>query len=451
MSSRFQVVIELLNSSVKILVVCAILTLPLRAGQSLRLSGSQTASNNSVAAQGANSPCRLEFQMSWDSPSSGHPASANACGWDISYNTGTLQIFPTRMNPGWGCCYHMSLPGFASNWMIARIQIIPSGAGGTITWEAWDITGVQIISHAVSYTTTSGSNSNGASVGSTGSQDTSWGFFRLYNTTVPLGSREPTFADNGNLLEWKFNATLTDESGHGYTASSSAGGPANSCGSAPCYEATSGQGLVTAVIRTDPAPSWGKWQSWRAGTTVGLDGSASISMGDSGSAPTLEWQILSGPSKPIWSSHTSTRPTLTGIVFGDYQVQLTATNSSGGMATSIQDIGAVAYDDNGVVIPADPKVTAIFGPMIAFGKNPWGWEDEREISALNLRYAAYTTPDPYNSGTLANPIWDTPQTGTVDWYANGKGPSVGTSCTTLSSGISATDMTIPVTDASCLA
>ncbi|MCU1337783.1 MAG: hypothetical protein JWO19_3364 [Bryobacterales bacterium] len=427
----------LLNASMKISAVWALLTLPLWAGESLRINGSQTATNTSVAAQGINAPCRMEFQLSFtSSPKDGHPANINACAIIVQYNTGFLTIHDD--NARWGCCFNISLANFTSNWLIVRYQQIPSGSGGTFTWEAWDINGVLQVSHTETYAGTSGSNSNGASVGSTGNQNSSWGFFRLYTTTVPLGSAEPTFADNGNLLEWKFNTSLADASGRGYTATSNGGTPAKSCGSTPCYEATSGQSLVTAVIKATPAAAWGNPPSWRAGTNVGLDCSGSISMADSGGTPSCFWQI-SGPSRPVWSpSQTAVRPTLTGIVFGNYHVQLVATSSSGS-ATATADIGAVAQDSNGVVVNADPNVDMVFGPMIALGKNPWGWADERQYAMIALQ-TAYLSSRDYNP-----PPFVKKAQGTIAYKFGGN-----LNCTTLSSGITATTLSIRVTNASCL-
>ena len=378
----------------------------------------------------------MEFQLSFTSnPTNGNFGSNSACGWTVQYNSNFLQMYPNTTTAGWSCCLLIPLSSFTSNWLIFRGQQIPSGSGGIITWEAWDINGVRQYSNSVPYTTTSGSNSPGASVGSTGSQDSSWGFFRLCTTTVPLGSGEPRFADNGNLLEWKFNGTLSDASGRGYTATSSAGTPANPCGSGPCYEATSGQSLVTAVIRATPGPIWGNPPSWRAGTTVGLDGSGSISMDDSGGTPALLWQILSGPSTPVWSSHTAMQPTLTGIVMGDYRVQLVATGSSGGSAIATADIGAVAQDSKGVVVNADPDVDKIFGPMIALGKNPWGWADERAYSDIALQ-SAYLSSVNYNPPTFA-----TKGTGTIAYRYGGN-----LAATTLNGSISATATSITVAD-----
>ena len=41
---------------------------------------------------------------------------------------------------------------------------------------------------------------------------------------------------------------------------------------------------------------------------------------------------------------------LTGVVFGDYVLQLTVTGGDGNSATARADIGAVAMDGKGVVV-----------------------------------------------------------------------------------------------------
>src|SRR5262249_44986619 len=99
------------------------------------------------------------------------------------------------------------------------------------------------------------------------------------------------------------------------------------------------------------------------------------------------------------------------------------------------------YDDNGVVIPSDPKVTEIFGPMIAFGKSPWGWMDERAYRAHTLQRAGT-----YESGP---PTWSKPGQGAVSYRLLGIGPN-GQPGTTLKSNITATATSIPIADASKL-
>ena len=106
----------------------------------------------------------------------------------------------------------------------------------------------------------------------------------------------------------------------------------------------------------------------RAGNVNQLDGSASFTQALAGGSITCFWQNLSGPSAPIFSSNAACQPTLTGLVFGDYLMQLTVTDAAGLTAVSTVDIGAVGTDSNMVVVQANPDADAIYGPMMA-----WGW------------------------------------------------------------------------------
>ena len=85
---------------------------------------------------------------------------------------------------------------------------------------------------------------------------------------------------------------------------------------------------------------------------------------------------------------------MNGLIFGTYSFALKVTDAAGHSATASFKTGAVATDGNGVVVNANPNVDKIFGQMIAFGKNPWGWMDERALSATTLRAAAYTAAGP---------------------------------------------------------
>lgn len=413
---------------------------------SLRLNGSQTATNNSVAAQSQNGACRWEGQITFtSSPTTGTAGSVNACGFSMVYNTGNI-LFSSNAN--WSCCYNIPLSSFSSNWLDFRFQQVPSGAGGYLAFEVWDISGNRVISHIEPYTSTANTRMNGASAGATGSQNTTWGFFRVYTTNVPMGSREPAFADTSTFLDWKFNGTLMDSSGNIYNATSSGGTPAASCGSAPCYEASTGQNLVTSVIKTNPAPFWSNWQSWKAGATNGLDCTASVDMSESTAAPTCSWSQLSGPTTLSFSSTSSTQPTVTNTVFGNYGIQLVTTGTSG-MATSTQNIGAVAFDANGVVSNGDANVAKLFGSQIAFGQNPWAWEDERNLYAITAQITYQAAQNDFG--------WAVTGQGTVGYPFAGRGIAPGQAGTTLcgttscnGTTLSSSGLTFSVTDASKL-
>jgi hypothetical protein len=162
-----------------------------------------------------------------------------------------------------------------------------------------------------------------------------------------------------------------------------------------------------------------------------LDGSSSYSLADASSAVSCLWQQIGGPSSVVWTNPTSLVAMFSGLIFGTYDFSLQVRDVAGNTATAPIQIGAVATDDNGVVVNADPNVDLIFGPMIAFGKNPWGYADERAMTATQLRMAAY------NAQGLNPPSWTTAATGAVSYTFNGMGPA-GAPATTLSSAIGST-------------
>ena len=246
-----------------------------------------------------------------------------------------------------------------------------------------------------------------------------------------MGSRPPVTADKGDLLEWKFDGDLSDSSGHGYTAQLSDG--------LPFYVPTPGQNLVIAIIKTTNAPTWSPWISMRAGYPNQLDCSDSYSQADTSAAVSCQWTLTNGPSTPSWSSQSAVQPTVTDIEIGTYRFSMQVTDAAGNQATATLDAGAVAYDDNGVVIPADPNVTKIFGPMIAFGQNPWGYEDERNAAAVALQIANNT----YYTSMAA--VWSVSGQGTVSYPFAGVG--FGQPGASLNGAITATATSIAIHNA----
>jgi hypothetical protein len=305
--------------------------------------------------------------------------------------------------------------------------------------ELWDING-NLFSQQTSTYTSITANSAGANI--VGGPDTEqWAFTRLCTGgTVAPGSTMPTTTGpSGNgcpagtrVFEWKFDGSLADSSGNGYTAAMDSGSPS--------YATTLHQ-IAIAVIKTAGAPIWSNWVSFRAGNPGQLDGTASLSQSDASLAVTYFWQVLSGPSVPTWSSHTSATPVLTGLIFGDYLIQLTVTDASGQKATTSLDIGAVATDTNGVVVQANPNADIIFGPMIAWGKNPWGLQDANSKFMSDSQYTY--------QNCCARPTWVTSGQGTISYIFAGVG-APGTTGTSLTTAISATDTSITVNNASVL-
>jgi hypothetical protein len=296
------------------------------------------------------------------------------------------------------------------------------------TCEVWSYDGTGYNGDSDDISTLVTPSSTGGIIGS--SIRASLGFLRIYTTTVPLGSKPPTTADSGDYTNLTFDGDLSDSSGHGH------GGAASLANAAGLFAPTGNQ-IAIALPKTGGAPFWTNSVSLRAGFPATLDGTASYTLADGSSAVSYAWKQLSGPSTVLWQGSNTAMPTITGLIFGSYQFQLQVRDAAGNVATSVLNAGAVATDDNGVVVNANPAADAIFGPMIAFGKNPWGWADARNIAMENLQKDTFAKP----------PSWGAPaESATVSYRFYGTHPA-GTS---LAADLSANAQTITVANAGAL-
>lgn len=214
-------------------------------------------------------------------------------------------------------------------------------------------------------------------------------WLKWYSKLVPVGSGVLVESNPADLADFRFEGNLND----------------TDTGAAPTLQ---GQATFAATPAYPPACNIGQQQVFRAGHPAQLDGSGSYSM--NGSSPlTFIWKELSGPSSVSFSG-SATQPMVNGLVFGSYVFQLTVTDSSGQPSSCTVKDGAVASDDNGVVITNNPTLDALIGPQIRFGANPWPWFDNRQQAAANLQSQ--------NLDLYYKSFWDTPSPGSVTVAAN---------------------------------
>ena len=342
-------------------------------------------------------------------------------------------------------CFEVPVANLPSGFVTFRQQHDPTAKADYV--QAWDINGNLIFSQTLSYSSQSGGNyANGLEIVQ-GSQTYPIvvNFAREYTSIVPLTARPPLATDTTDNLyfEYKFDGNLNDSGPNRFDLSLSSGSAA--------YVQTLGQSVVVPLISyTDVKPSWpapipGFLPSMRAGEPAHLSCANSYSQSDNPNVTCL-WQVLLQPGQlpPIWDDQTSQRPTLTGLVFGDYAVQLTARDANGHIASTVTHIGAVATDDNGVVVNANPAADAILGPMIAFGKNPWGMADYWHLAGSIQRYNQYISAG--LSPTWPYATWEQTQAGTVTYNWSGSAGQI----TTLSAACSSTATSCTVTNASGL-
>lgn len=156
-------------------------------------------------------------------------------------------------------------------------------------------------------------------------------------------------------------------------------------------------------------------QSFRAGYPATLDGTGSYSL--TGLPLIFLWQQIPSNTAGVtmqrlhWSSHTESKPTITGLVFGPADFQLTVTQSDGESSTCMVNDGAVVTDDNGAVIVAsgnsalDNAVYHLLGPMVQLGKNAWPFYDTAAQTDAAIQIAGMDT--------AYGDYWNTPGPGTV--------------------------------------
>jgi hypothetical protein len=352
----------------------------------------------------------------------------------VFYNlTGQLiiNLYSTWESGGTACSINVT--SLADKAVYVRYQHDPSNLSDYC--EAWDRFGTRFFSTTTTYAADQSDPNIGVSLG--GDDDRRVGFLRVHSTLVAMNSRMPITSDNtAALIHWKFDGDLTDSSGNGYTAVLLSGSPS--------YAATPFQNPI-AVFHTPVVPPFGTWATVRAGSSVPLTGTDSTSQSDAGSSVTCLWQILSGPSMPFLDRASCT-PVLTGLVFGQYNFQLTVTDTGGATAVRTLTVGSVSTDANSIVVNSDPSVDTIFGPMMAWGHSPWSYTDERALAATTLRKADYETPDA-NGYSIADPSFIHNGAGTIDYIAEGLGSSAYPATT---APISATATSIVVDSVSAL-
>ena len=360
-------------------------------GQSLQV-GANYAYNASVPAQATN---RVEFSIS-DIDTSG-PTYGNyihilptggATGWIGYYtvNSATsvsLILYNANVTaPSNNLCpssISYDVGGLHRQAHVVRLQIDPVNKLREI--ELWDSEGNLLFSNACPFTSVT-TPSTGAQIGQGGeARSLNVGFYRVSNTLVPMNSRPPSTVDDANrVFEWKFDGTLADASGNGYNATASI----LPCSGAPCYFNTPYQDVV-ASIRTGNWNALINTPTQRAGHPFTLDGTQSVTQNDTSNAVTCQWAQISGPSNLIIANPKTCSTSVTGTITGDYQIQLTATDTGGVSNVQLADIGVVAMDNHNVVVNANTLVNTVFGDMIGWGSNPWLYADAWNQQAFTQR------------------------------------------------------------------
>ena len=175
-------------------------------------------------------------------------------------------------------------------------------------------------------------------------------YLRWFSSLLPAASAAPNNIASGDLFQHEFENSLNDSGARRINLRNGR--------FAPSYSNT----RPVAIL---PEP-----YTIRAGYPHQLDGSSS-------GAAQYRWEQVAGPSTLIFDNPTSPTPTITGAVFGypSYLIRLQVIDGAGQSATSTLKLGAVATNEEGVVIPPEERVSFVLGPMLRDGLSPWPFYD----------------------------------------------------------------------------
>lgn len=242
----------------------------------------------------------------------------------------------------------------------------------------------------------SGSNS----LGGNGSKNIA--FFRWYSTTIAANSPPPAEAPAtiADIMDFTFDGTLVDRANR-YTATMSSGNAVY----IPSYQYPPYVGFT----------QWGTipYRTFRTSASLPLVSTAFTSVG-TGVPSSYFWQQLAGPATGQFTTRTGATTAFSSPIAGDYLVQLTASDPMGNSASASVHIGAVATDQNGIVITGNAALDRLIGPHLIWGESPWLYHDWGEMALAQVIGEQGALANPPNAGI-------TPISGTVSFVNGGSG------------------------------
>jgi hypothetical protein len=386
------------------------------AGQSIVIDGTGSTMTFTDPNRANTLDYRVEFQLhNFSTPGSfvNGFITLNGVGMEVDYTTsGELWLDLKRDSVTGGAPCVISLAGRTN--VLVRVQRDYSEL--IYHCEIWNVDGTGYAYTSKAITSVNSWVFSGGELKET-NMSAQIGFVRADADIVAVNSRPPVTADTGDIVELKFDGNGNDSSGNGRNLNSVAG---------VTFAATPGQ-VAISLPATPNTPNWAPFVPLRAGYPSQIT-SNSYSMADASADVTCLWFQMphaSGEaltSTAIFDDRTSCTPTITGTVFGPYKFRLVVTDASGSKGTADLDVGAVAYDSNGVVIYPDDRLNDILGPSVVFGSNPWQWADRQHIIMAQFNWDNYAL----NGGTwdaewLLPEVAGIPREGTV--YTSASTPS----------------------------
>lgn len=352
-----------------------LLCIPLFGGQSVSMSNRGESYFTDPAMDGSN-PVMIEFQIhSWTLPGGFREfLTLSGSGLRIALTSTSLWLSHTKVTDTTGATpFTVSLADRTNVLVRYRRDF----ANSTATIEVWNVDGSGYVLQTYTLTGTANAAAEGGTLNTVGAA-VSLGFLRVSSTLVPAGSRPPTTVGTANIHNYKFDGNTKDATGVG------------NWGGSFDFETTPNQDVVVSIPKVSNTPAWAPFRPIRAGHADTLDGSQSYTMADDSATASCLWVQLSGPTTLQFSSKTSCTPTVTGAVFGPYSVRLVAGSSAGGKDVKDLEFGAVAYDDNGVVIYPDERLSKLLGPTKVYTQGDWEYAERQLTSMAQANWGNYS-------------------------------------------------------------
>lgn len=350
----------------KKLLLVLVLALPLFGGQSLQLTTGDAMSFTPPEETPWTSLGAFRVEIS---------ATINACSSTTSlFKIGTYNGFCSSSSTIWLSTGTDSgsedITGKTD--VVLRIQRDPSqtlaSSNGVVKahLELWNADGTGRVYQATSDTGAATFDASSAQSWSVGTSDIEFHWIKMYSTLVEVGTNAPLPDPHGtgDLANWDFEGDATDSGPDGMNFS------------------VSGTGFTTSRTLNpvaDPAvdadPYWMQQPSVRAGQEVTLSASRSISHDDVDGLTCL-WTYEGGGSgitAPLFTgSTTACETTAVFPLFGEYEdVCLEVTDDSANTGKTCLDVGAVATDDNHIVVMDDDAFAFALGENIQWGQSAW--------------------------------------------------------------------------------
>lgn len=288
----------------------------------------------------------------------------------------------------------MTLPTSGREAFTVRIQKLT--ASKMYAFEVWNLDGSSYVSRQLQVGQWQEQATAGCAISNTLAESfaPAIGYFRLNNSTVPLGAKQPVPAEAGDLLDWKFEGYGNDSGPHHWPTMLLGGRFGVTTGADTLF-------AIPVVEGFETAPPWMIQPVVNAREVVRLSGERSVSMLTSGGAMHCNWkQLPHADGEPVSSIITisaanACSTTLSNLTFGPYKIQLTVSDSTGKSASQQIEFGAVEADEDGLVEYPDSRLRGILGPMLVLGRNPWVWADRQSVEMARYLWKRYEV----NGGT----------------------------------------------------